>query len=574
MAFTRMFSAGGSPLPNRRLLKSSKRALMDSAPSLSTMASRSRWATTVPTPKSSRHPRERRKFLMRQNYGGTPLAQRVLSGAMTSAQSHSTSTLVLGAGYAGLTAAALLANEGHEVTVLESHDTLGGCASFYRVGKCTYDVGATTVSGVVDSQPAGRVFRHLGIVPEFIKQDPGMVIRMGERDVLRHAGVDAWIDEAERHFPGGRQGAFWQELYRLEQRVWSLVQGLTHFPPANASDVLRLAKPSLLASAPLSLGLIRPMDVLMERYGVHGNSDFRRFINEQLLISTQNTSSAAPYLTGAMGLTYPSETYYPVGGMVRPALMLMRHATSKGAQVKFRRRVTAITRQAGSWLVSCDNGETYRADRVVSSIPIWNMASLTDERVRSHFERLSHRFDFGWGAITLYIGIKGVPRLPSQYVQLHLNEPIPFVHSGSVFMTFSHPDDRQKAPEGMTTLTVSTHAMAEDWKGLSPEEYARRKSIVTEAIVNLIRRRMHELDGMEFEHIDAGTPQTWVSYTQRHDGFVGGIPHDVRRPLFMLPPNQTPFTGLYMIGDSAFPGQGMPAVMLGAWNTVARIFDA
>jgi C-3',4' desaturase CrtD len=493
---------------------------------------------------------------------------------MATSEVYSTSTLVLGAGYAGLTAAALLAHEGSEVTVLESHDTLGGCASFYRQGQCTFDVGATTVSGVVASQPAGRVFGYLGIVPEFIKQDPGMLIRMPEFDVIRYAEVDRWIAEAERVFPGGRQGAFWRELYRLESRVWSLVQGLTHFPPAGATDLLRLAKPSLLANAPLALGLLRPMDVLLERHGVHRNADFRRFINEQLLISTQNTSHKAPYLTAAMGLTYPSETYYPVGGMVRPALLLMRHATSRGAQVKFRRRVTQIARDGNQWRVQCANGEEYRAQRVVSSVPIWNMARLTDERPRAYFESLSSRFSSAWCAVTLYLTVHGVPRLPSQYVQLHLDADIPYVHSKSLFLTLSHPDDRQKAPEGVTTITVSTHACAEDWKGLSIDEYTRRRELVRDAMVEVIRRRMHELDGMETSRVDVGTPVTWENYTQRHDGFVGGIPHDVTRPLFLLPPNQTPFEGLYMIGDSAFPGQGMPAVMLGAWNTVARIFGS
>jgi phytoene dehydrogenase-like protein len=41
--------------------------------------------------------------------------------------------------------------------------------------------------------------------------------------------------------------------------------------------------------------------------------------------------------------------------------------------------------------------------------------------------------------------------------------------------------------------------------------------------------------------------------------------------MLLLPPNQTPFAGLYMVGDSVFPGQGTPAVMLGAWNTIERI---
>lgn len=487
-------------------------------------------------------------------------------------QTQSTSTLVLGAGYAGLTAAALLAHEGEDVTVLESHETLGGCASFYRVGQCTFDVGATTVSGVVPSQPAGRVFEHLGIVPEFIKQDPGMLIRMPEFDVVRHAGVDEWISETEHLFPGGRQREFWKAMYSLESRVWSLVQGLTHFPPTAPSDLVKLLRPSLLANAPLAIGLIRPTEVLMERYGVHRNAAFLRFIDEQLLISTQNTSHKAPYLTAAMGLTYPSETYYPVGGMVRPALALMRHATARGATVKFRRRVTQITRDGRQWLVKCANGEEYRAQRVVSSVPIWNMARLTDERPRAYFERLSSRFSSAWCAVTLYLTVQGVPRLPSQYVQLHLDNDIPYVHSKSLFLTLSHADDRQKAPEGVTTITVSTHALADDWKGLSLDEYTRRRDLVRDAMVDVIKRRMHELDGMEISRVDVGTPVTWENYTQRHDGFVGGIPHDISRPLFLLPPNQTPFEGLYMIGDSAFPGQGMPAVMLGAWNTVARIF--
>ena len=493
---------------------------------------------------------------------------------MSSAPRYTVSTLVLGAGYAGLTSAALLAHEGEDVTLLESHDTLGGCASFYRIGSCTFDVGATTVSGVVSTQPAGRVFRHLGIEPRFIKQDPGMLIRMPEVDVIRHADVDAWINEAQRVFPGGDQPRFWKHLYDLERRVWSMVQSLTHFPPATLSDVVRLAKPSLLAQAPLAVGLIRPTRVLMEAAGVHRNPAFRRFIDEQLLISTQNTAERAPYLTAAMGLTYPSETYYPVGGMVRPALDLMRYATTHGAQVRFRRRVTSIIRQDGAWEVRCDNGESYRAQRVISSIPIWNMATLTDEAVRSYFSKLARRFDASWCAVTLYLTLRGVPRLPSQYVQLHLQQDIPFVHSKSLFLTVSHPDDRQKAPEGLTTVTVSTHARAEDWKGISLDEYERRREMVRVQMLEAIRNGMHEFDGMEIERCDVGTPITWKNYTQRHDGFVGGIPHDIARPLVTLPPNQTPFAGLYMIGDSVFPGQGMPAVMLGAWNTVARIFDA
>lgn len=481
-----------------------------------------------------------------------------------------TETLVLGAGYAGLAAAALLAAEGKEVTVLEAHDTLGGCASFYKTGPYTFDVGATTFSAVRPDRPAGRVFAHLGIEPSFERVDPGMVIRMPQADVIRHATVDTWIAETQRHF-GGDQHGFWRELYRLEEQVWGMIDGKSYIPPASMQDWLRMADPRNLRSLPLLPGLVRPVSHLMQRYGVDTDTTFRRFVDEQLLISTQNNAAGAPYLTGAMGLTYPSETYYPVGGMVRPAILLLRSITQNRGTVKFRRMVTSIERHDRRWRVTCANGEVYDAATVVSSIPIWNMPPLMQGGPARWFQNHAQRFQRVWSALTLYFALDGVPAVASPYVQLHLDTPLPWVHSDSLFLTISRPGDTQKAPEGHSTITVSTHARIDDWLGLSPEEHAARKAAMTQALVAFIKQRMHEFDGMQWIHEDAGTPWTWVKYTHRHHGFVGGLPHATQQPLLTLPPNQTPFPGLYHIGDTAFPGQGIPAVMLGAWNTVDRI---
>lgn len=43
-----------------------------------------------------------------------------------------TQCLVIGAGYAGLATAALLAKQGKEVILLEKHTAIGGCASFSK----------------------------------------------------------------------------------------------------------------------------------------------------------------------------------------------------------------------------------------------------------------------------------------------------------------------------------------------------------------------------------------------------------------------------------------------------------
>jgi len=481
-----------------------------------------------------------------------------------------TDIIVLGAGYAGLTASALLAHEGKDTVLLESHDTLGGCASFFRKGQYTFDVGATTFSGVKPEQPVGRVFRHLGLTPNLVQQDPGIIVRMHHGDVLRWADKDRWITEAQKHFSGDQQG-FWNQQYRIERRVWDLVGSSEAIPPTSVRDVLKLIRPRMLRGLALLPGMIRPVSVLADKWNVHG-SRFDDFLREQLLISTQNDAEHAPYLTGAMGLTYPSETYYPMGGMVRPALMLMRHATSKGASVQFRRVVQNIEQRGNQWLITCSSGDVYTANTVVSSIPIWNMGELTHGRVRTYFEAKAKKHHRSWCALTMYFALDGTPDLASTYVQLFLDEEIPYVHSHSVFLTVSPKADVEKAPAGHCTVTVSTHAESADWIGLSQEETTRRKHLVMNALMQIIDRRMPEFAGMKRIHLEGGTPATWEHYTRRFHGYVGGVPHDVQSPLIMMPPNQTPFTGLYMIGDSVFPGQGTPAVMLGAWNTVRRIF--
>ncbi|NDD68780.1 MAG: FAD-dependent oxidoreductase, partial [Synechococcaceae bacterium WB9_4xC_028] len=69
--------------------------------------------------------------------------------------------IVIGGGIAGLTAAALLARHGLQVTLLEAHHQLGGCAGTFRRGPYTFDVGATQVAGLEPGGSHARIFKHL-----------------------------------------------------------------------------------------------------------------------------------------------------------------------------------------------------------------------------------------------------------------------------------------------------------------------------------------------------------------------------------------------------------------------------
>lgn len=79
--------------------------------------------------------------------------------------------VVIGAGLGGLTTAALLANDGYKVTLLEQHNIVGGCATFFkRKGGFICEVGLHEMDGV-HSKTIKEIFEPLEVYKniEFIK---------------------------------------------------------------------------------------------------------------------------------------------------------------------------------------------------------------------------------------------------------------------------------------------------------------------------------------------------------------------------------------------------------------------
>ncbi|GJQ61888.1 MAG: C-3',4' desaturase CrtD [Melioribacteraceae bacterium] len=481
--------------------------------------------------------------------------------------------IIIGAGYGGLSAAALLAREGYKTLLLESHIAIGGCASFYKRKGILFDVGATTFSGVLPHQPLGRLFKELDIQPNLKKVDPGMIIKLGEKEIFRYADKITWIAENERvfHLPGLTE--FWKELYSLEQKSWDLTSSNYMLPPQNLSDLLKLAKLSNIKALPLATKLFQPISKMLAKYNLHQSTEFSRFLREQLLITSQNDIEDTPILPAALGLTYPSETYYPYGGMHMPGELIKNKYLEYDGILKFKAKVEQIEKTDFGYKLTTAKGEQFNTRGVVSNIPVWNLTNITSGNLQKYFNEISNKFTFSWGAITLNFAVKSDVSLPSLYYQIHIEDKIPFVNSDAFFVSFSAEDDRERSPEGVRAVTISLHTKVENWLDLEKTEYERRKNIVTNGIIKEFDRAFPQYSGEEKSFLMTGTPKTFEFFTGRHNGFVGGIPHSVKQNLLSMPSNKTPFNHFYLTGDTAFPGQGTPAVVLGALNTIKRIIS-
>ena len=71
--------------------------------------------------------------------------------------------IVVGAGIAGLTSAAILSKQGLSVNLIESHTQSGGCAGTFKRKNYIFDVGATQVAGLEKGGIHSRIFDFLDI---------------------------------------------------------------------------------------------------------------------------------------------------------------------------------------------------------------------------------------------------------------------------------------------------------------------------------------------------------------------------------------------------------------------------
>ncbi|MCS6988754.1 MAG: NAD(P)/FAD-dependent oxidoreductase [Chloroherpetonaceae bacterium] len=491
--------------------------------------------------------------------------------------------IVIGSGMGGLAAASLLAKEGYRVLMLEASYVPGGCASSYVVKRdgqrFVFEAGATTIVGLDEHQPLYNLARELGIEFPVVELNPSMTVHIGSKRVVRYKDKDRWIAECYHRFFEGAGVSFrnvrrfWRLVFHLSDFVWKVSERNRAFPPNSFADVLELWERNRLADFPKLLFLFRSAYDVIKRYGLDASRDFLRFCDEQLMITAQAASKDVSFLYAAPCLAYAnSSNYYAYGGIIKLAETILSKYASLGGDILYREPVKLIERAGdGGFKVTTETGKTFKARNVVSNATIWNMAYLTKGRISQYFQRLSRKFKFAWGAFTMSVAVKDeFPQDLTLHHQFILDQKIPLCESDSFFVSLSMPDDYERQPKGVRLLAISTHSKVERWIEPNPN-YDAEKRLVAEFILSELEKR---LPGFKRENVvfqNASTPKSWQDWTYRRYGRVGGIPNVMSRKIWELVGAETPFKGLYLVGDTVYPGQGIAGACLSGQNAVYRV---
>lgn len=479
--------------------------------------------------------------------------------------------IIIGGGMGGLTAGALFASDRKKVLLLEAAHVVGGCSSSYTRKGHVFETGATTLIGFDEHQPLARLESMTGVRIPRVRLDPSMTVHLDGRQIIRHEDRNRWMAEAVRHFgQAEEQARFWRTALDTADAVWQMSERNPYFPPSNWRDAASLLRNHPKHALQLRFAVRSVEDVMR----AHGLTDprFRRFVDEQLLISAQSTADHVPFLFGAPALCYTNTGNFVVpGGMIRMAETLSAHIESLDGVVKTKQRVIAIERSGDLFTVTASNGKTYQAPVVVSNIPVWNMADLLAGEAKRRYEMLSARYDDAWGAVTMGIVTNDpYPDDLTLHHQVHTPQPLPVTGSGSVFVSFSPRGDTGRAPEGRRVLAVSTHTPTGPWFQ-DEAAYDARKAEVADAILDAMRAAVPGFRDAAILQAQTATPVSWEQWVYRKYGRVGGIPQSMGRMLWDWPPMTGPVPGLYHCGDTTYPGQGIPGVALSGIHVYLRV---
>jgi phytoene desaturase len=484
--------------------------------------------------------------------------------------------VVVGAGLGGLSAAAHLLGDGHDVTVLERGDLPGG-----RAGLVPNELGYRLDNGpAVLTMPEllERAFAATGHdMADFVTLrpvDPMYRAVYADGSVLhvRH-GREAMALEIES-FAGAREAAgflrfcdWLERLYRAE---------MPHYIDANVDSALDLVKPWRAAATLVRLGAFGRLGRRMTRY--FDDERLRRIFSFQTMYA-----GLAPYEALALYgvITYMDSVagvFAPEGGMHAMASGLADAVEKAGAHIHYGADVSAIERwdsTGGVRGVRLADGERFEADAVVcnADLPVAYETLLPDVRA----PRAARRGTYSPSCLLWVAGVRGAAPAGAARHNIHFGRdwhgafralidggvPMP---DPSMLVTMHSVGDATLAPQGCSTLYA-----LEPMPNLEGRvDWSRERDRLTASLQARVGALGYPVDVEVEQVLD---PQDWQRL-----GMARGTPfalaHTFRQTGPFRPRNvDSRIPGLVFVGSSTVPGVGVPMVLVSGRLAAERVVE-
>ena len=468
--------------------------------------------------------------------------------------------VVIGSGFAGLSAACTLAADGFAVTVLEKNTIPGGRARQYSEQGFVFDMGPSWywMPDVFE-----QFFAHFGKKTadyyQLVRLDPSYTVHFGPGDRMN---VPANMAELEAMFEHYEPGSTPNLRKFLAEAEYKYRVGMNEFVQKPSHSILEFAD-WRIATSLFRLQMFTSMSRHVRQ--LFKNEKLIKLLEFPVLFlgaTPENTPalySLMNYADMALG------TWYPMGGMYKIVEGMATLATELGVQIELGQEVRHINVQNGSARsVITTDGREYPADVVVGAADYHHIdTKLLDPRVRNYSDRYWETRTMAPSSLLFYVGVN--KRLDGlQHHNLFFDEDFGR-HAREIYDTPKWPEkplfyvsapsrtDPSVAPPGCENLFILIPVAPglED----TPE--------IREHYYSLVMRRLEQLTGQtiqpsvvyrrSYAHAD------FVSDYHAFKGNAYGLANTLLQTAFLKPKLRNKHVkNLFYTGQLTVPGPGVP----------------
>lgn len=454
---------------------------------------------------------------------------------------------VIGSGIGGSLISAL--NKDKKLVLFEKDSNLGGCASTFKRYGYYFNTGATTFVGYEEKHVIKRIFDEIGLKPDILQSDIAIRNIQRNKKIDRIQNFEMFLKQINENYYHPNNRIFWKTIKEIDEKFWSLKK--IYFSKYSLKAYLKTAKFLFELLKVFKDDLFVSADSFIKKTLPNISKEYKAFIESQLLITIQTTSQHATLLSMSLGLAYPfHKVFYVNGGMGNLIENIL-----KDVEVKKNEEVISILKKENSYILKTTKDE-YEASKVILNSTVYDSAKLfVNEEIKAYFQGFSFS---NQSAFVVYLKLDIKEEFLHHY-QIILEENIPNCISNSFFISFSDKKDEKLSLEGLS-ITISTHSEASLWEGLSKEEYKIKKEETQNFILNEFLKYFDNIKQTNIKECFSATSKTFYHFINRTN--CAGKPINIKSAL-SLPSCNTPFEGLYNVGDTVFAGQGWPGVALG-----------
>jgi phytoene desaturase len=472
--------------------------------------------------------------------------------------------LVIGSGFAGLSAATHLAHMGYEVTILEKNHTPGGRARKFETEGFVFDMGPSWywMPDVFETY-----FGHFGKKPSdyynLIRLDPSYRVVFDQTDLQ---DIPANLDELKTLLEKFETGAGKQLEAFLEQSAYKYKVGIQDLVYRPSRSLTEFASPSLLLDM-IRMDIFQSMSKHIRKYF---KSDKIIRLMEFPVLFLGATAERIPALYSLMNYAdIALGTWYPMGGMFKIIEGMVALAKEKGVKIQLGSEVNKINVTSGKATgVQLKSGETLTADIIVAGADYHHVDQvLLEPQHRNYTANYWDKRVMAPSSLLFYLGVdKKIPNL--RHHNLFFDEPLG-PHADAIYTNPRWPEkplfyvsapsvtDPSVAPEGKENLFLLI-PLAPD---LEDSEEMREKYF------NIIMDRLEAITGESIrEHIVYKRAYAHRDFKADYHAFKGnayGLANTLTQTAILKPSlKNKKVSNLYYTGQLTVPGPGVPPSLI------------